>query len=135
MRELKFRAWTGLVMEYRVVVGQLGAFFVQGIDPKDTASLSPFNTIYHESIPIMQFTGLKDKNGKEIYEGDIIKNETTHPLEVYWMGLAWGIQWKDQGNDEESIIYDDGGDMGMDEDGLKYMEIIGNIYENILEKS
>lgn len=117
------------------MVGWLGAFYVQGIDPTDTACMSPMNTIYGEQTPIMQFTGLFDKNGKEIYEGDIITftetdedsgagREETHTGKIEW--LTEYAQFM--------FIYPSGQRRGLhtitDFEPVYKCEIIGNIYEN-----
>lgn len=135
MREIKLRAWDKEKKGFSYV--QISANYISM--PTDIESNHIQTHCAYPQIELVRFdnvidwqqhTGLKDKNGKEIYEGDILGCSTSHNLEVYWMGLAWGVRWKDLGNDEESIICDDGGDMGMDEKGLKYLEIIGNIHSN-----
>jgi uncharacterized phage protein (TIGR01671 family) len=59
MREIKFRAWQDNQMVTQPLSSNYGA--------------ARFFGFLYEDAPIMQYTGLKDKNDKEIYEGDILK--------------------------------------------------------------
>lgn len=67
MREIKFRAWDGRKMQHRVLPVLADAFVEYGGIGKHLITSDLTKGV------LMQFTGLTDKNGIEIYEGDILR--------------------------------------------------------------
>ncbi len=130
MRKLKFRVYNGIEMVYDIVVGKFGAFYVNpgdkgnGLNPNDSACLTNFNTKYSDDTSIMQFIGISDKNGKEIYEGDIIKyNDINYSIDFcncYSCGKYELIRDKKE----------NGSHLSSECENWHQTEVIGNIYEN-----
>ena len=119
MREIKFRAWSkeeGMINVARLDIAD-GSLYKRLITGKAYD--------YWNDVILMQYTGLKDKNGKEIYEGDIVKNNFAETIgSVMFADCGYWIKTIDKDIFGDTIYCDLG-----DYDG-EVLEVIGNIYQN-----
>lgn len=108
MREMKFRAWDK----------NLNVFLRYEFPPVRINSDGTIEFPTTGDIALQQYTGLKDKNGKEIYEGDIITADFLG--EINYSVIRWddGGFWCKYKNGSNHLP------------GEKNREVIGNIYEN-----
>jgi uncharacterized phage protein (TIGR01671 family) len=130
MREIKFRAWDGEEM--------WTGFHIL---PSDIIVPPAYRKHPDTKLEFMQFTGLKDKSGKEVYEGDILRfsptngyeKTTFNAFEVFWHDndaapdgtIGWHMnRMHPQGNSAGGVVYK------FLPRNVSSMEVIGNIYEN-----
>lgn len=123
MTHRKFRIWNGHKMEYNVMVGFLGVFYVEGLDKKDSACMSSFNTKYPDDVTEMESIGLLDNNGQEIWEGDIVKR--TINMSHYTDGIGAMTDIFEVVREGIEIL--PFAEMGVH---MEEYEVIGNVYEN-----
>jgi len=145
MREIKFRAWD----KKNKRMDSVWEISFAGKPPEaNEAQVGDLLLGIDTQCVLMQFTGLKDKNGKEVYEGDILRGEfgkqSELPLNKIFGKVKWhygkykiefdsvyrtldlsqidgnhAIYWRQENNRCEDDYY-----------RIENIEVIGNIYEN-----
>lgn len=109
MKEIKFRCWWDNKMHK--VSGIDNVFGTQYID------LFCADSIKTEEGILMQYTGLKDKNGKEVYDGDLLKIQYEEKYGI--------VKWN-----EELACFQICNVPSRTLKHIKHYEVVGNIYEN-----
>lgn len=119
-RTIKFRAWDKHMKRMSVD---------NNICLRDSGEIFMLRNLEYTSLPqnlfeLMQYTGLLDKNGVEIYEGDIVKSCNQH-IENVTAVVLWNVNTArfqlDTGSPMMNFIYTA---------NIERMEVIGNIWEH-----
>ena len=130
-RQIKFRAWDAeqnkmieaFDGEYQIRVNEEdGTLYCGGYMP---------NGDWNEP-PLMQFTGLLDRNGNEIFEGDILKWKCSKSGCKKEQMYVVTIEWKNGSHGYSLTIHDNGEKWATQKSywNASEREIVGNVYEN-----
>ena len=135
MREIKFRAWD---KDQKRMVKVKSIHFME---LESCIVVNPFEFISLEHVELLQYAGLKDKNGVEIYDGDIDQAENGDKNVIVFllkagtycvmpMDIYLNNDYQNEAFSQE-FMYGFGYDLFFDNlTPGKYLNIIGNIYEN-----
>ncbi|WP_373786679.1 YopX family protein [Jeotgalibaca porci] len=125
MRDIKFRAWDEeskrmfqvQALQFYGENNTVDACWTNGVDfdGKSTLGEPELNNLHN--LVLMQYTGMKDINGVEIYEGDILQSEHYFKYKVVFKGDCWRCESLKNSRFKNRFI-------GRD------LTVIGNIYQN-----
>lgn len=145
MREIKFRAWDNNIKVMQYAKNTTWFEFAEYCKPCIVNSgTTGYERVSNDKIELMQYTGLKDMNGVEIYEGDIVRfahedyfnhedNSFYEDCEENGIGqVYWGGSYPafDIGELHNKNIPAHECDYNIFSDESHYFEVVGNIYEN-----
>ena len=119
MREIKFRAWD----TERNIMAKVNHIGINDYEVSmEDEDCRCWNAPYSYVCKLMQYTGLKDINGKEIYEGDIVNYFKDELAVIKWYKGGFIIESESHGESFHDICAE--------------IEVVGNMYENLelLEK-
>ncbi len=134
MREIKFRAWDKIIKKMFPVEQWCNKSWV-AVPVQDSEDDWHLEQRKLDDIELQQFTGLLDKKGVEIFEGDIVKYSSyrfgkngkdelkTQNGEIYWLNNSFEVKW---------IVPIDwvAQEYKLDPSLSKETEVIGNVFEN-----
>ena len=132
MRKIKFRAWDKesqkiyyvVTLDTESVYGKCEVPIIRVKTGKMLDEYQPeYKTVYDYTL--MQYTGLKDKNGKEIYEGDIVENTT----QTVYLGDKFEVVWNKNYAGYQLMSNGFTSNIPLIQNFMSY-KVIGNIFEN-----
>ena len=133
MRENKFKIWDKT--RNKMLTSNCGAFLLtqEGNAVFHQNGNNPLEALIEQiDYEVLMYTGLKDKNGTEIYEGDIIRTHENRIQKVIWHNNGFKLEYKFKRLYRGESYWETRKDIELSETNNKRwgIKVIGNIYEN-----